>query len=799
MIRFDSDTDSLMFVEGALPTWRTFVYGGGAFHDGFSDFVADEHVAHSGVTVTLTGDANEIAIGGAAQDIASSLSFTVGIADDAVLPGTGAMTVPTGTTAQEPSAAQGMIRFDSDTDTLMFVEGALPTWRTFVYSGGAFHDGFSDFVAAEHLDWTGDISGSFTIHPNNYPVFTSTTPGAAPLSGGGTTNYLRADGTWAAPPGGSASNSFETQTVTDTDSGFTWSATGSAVATSGTDTLTWVSGTNVDIDVDATSKAIRISATGGGASALDDLSDVTISTPGTGQLFYKSSGDWVNTPQLILGAQAFDVKQTGGFGTNMVQSWYVGATGTTLAATFTMNAASVITLRSEANNAQFQINGRDGLGADTAHLDLRTNQASGFWNQGSQVLRIAPGTLDVFGTLGNDPAAGGTQAVEINLANSAGQTAGSLFYATSVDFTIQNEVDAGHMVLSGRTTAGVFRELARFDPDEGAVINYRADPVLETLSNGARIYRTTGTSTAVQIYDSSTTIQAQILASSTLTALDARVNGADIYLRANDAGGTLRNIFVGDPDGAATVYYDASAAIQSQINGGKVRDTTLSQDPSLLFHNSADQIRLSVGHNTAGNYAYLRGEVIGKLIRIQSYLTGPTLTDVFYGDPSAESTMFYNGTAAISSTALGIETFDTSGNTIFYSSSVAAGAGISMVGESANNRVLLELFNNAGSTRQGFLWSAPDFNKLEIRNEVNSDDFIISAKDSLSATVNLFIGNADTGVAFNGKTAGVSPPTYTETNVTTDRTYDANSTTIAELADVVGTLIADLRAIGLVN
>ncbi len=36
--------------------------------------------------------------------------------------------------------------------------------------------------------------------------FTDTDRGVVPLSGGGTTNYLRADGTWAAPPGGSASS-----------------------------------------------------------------------------------------------------------------------------------------------------------------------------------------------------------------------------------------------------------------------------------------------------------------------------------------------------------------------------------------------------------------------------------------------------------------------------------------------------------------------------------------------------------------------------------------------------------------
>jgi len=41
--------------------------------------------------------------------------------------------------------------------------------------------------------------------------------------------------------------------------------------------------------------------------------------------------------------------------------------------------------------------------------------------------------------------------------------------------------------------------------------------------------------------------------------------------------------------------------------------------------------------------------------------------------------------------------------------------------------------------------------------------------------------------------------TYAATNVTTDRAYDADTVVVAELADVVGTLIADLRAWGIVK
>ena len=44
-----------------------------------------------------------------------------------------------------------------------------------------------------------------------------------------------------------------------------------------------------------------------------------------------------------------------------------------------------------------------------------------------------------------------------------------------------------------------------------------------------------------------------------------------------------------------------------------------------------------------------------------------------------------------------------------------------------------------------------------------------------------------------------SPEDYTMTNVTTDRVLDADSTTTAELADVLATLITDLIAIGLID
>lgn len=134
-----------------------------------------------------------------------------------------------------------------------------------------------------------ELTGTEVTAMLNQFSTSATTQGLVPGSNSaGTSYFLRADGSWAVPPGtGTTSDSFATQTVTDTDSGFTWAATGSAVADSGTDTLTWVSGTDINIDVDATNDAIRITfnptngvnaLTSAEVTQLANINSTTIST-----------------------------------------------------------------------------------------------------------------------------------------------------------------------------------------------------------------------------------------------------------------------------------------------------------------------------------------------------------------------------------------------------------------------------------------------------------------------------------------------------------------------------------------
>lgn len=75
-------------------------------------------------------------------------SPTFSIANDAVFPGTGAITVPIGTTAQQPSGVEGQVRYNSD--ILSFEGYSAGAWRLFSLSGGviSFSGGLTGLTPA---------------------------------------------------------------------------------------------------------------------------------------------------------------------------------------------------------------------------------------------------------------------------------------------------------------------------------------------------------------------------------------------------------------------------------------------------------------------------------------------------------------------------------------------------------------------------------------------------------------------------------------------------------------------------
>lgn len=86
------------------------------------------------------------------------------------------------------------------------------------------------------------------------------------------------------------------------------------------------------------------------------------------------------------------------------------------------------------------------------------------------------------------------------------------------------------------------------------------------------------------------------------------------------------------------------------------------------------------------------------------------------------------------------------------------------------------------------------------------DDFSVKTTSNYNA-INVdasndditIMSNASGKVGFFGATPSVQDTGWSVTNETTDRVYDTDSTTVNELADVLGTLIEELKSKGLIG
>lgn len=202
------------------------------------------------------------------------------------------------------------------------------------------------------------------------------------------------------------------------------------------------------------------------------------------------------------------------------------------------------------------------------------------------------------------------------------------------------------------------------------------------------------------------------------------------------------------------------------------------------------------------------------LLRSGGVITAPThtLTGLMLGELSFGGFEDDAGSIAYDSYAPVIYAFASDnwaadyhpGNIVFGTGDVNAGAFSQCsyaVLESAGRYSLYKPLSNMPQAASG-VWSLP-INYERAIIQWNSDVIEIGAAAGGSGTLRA-LRLLGTSVQVMGQFAanGATPaarPDYTLTNVTVDRTYDADTVLVAELADVVGTLIADLTAIGLLQ
>jgi hypothetical protein len=98
------------------------------------------------------------------EDTAGDVGAMTAAAGDTMDAGSADSTIPWKVNTTAAPTTEGAAIWDSDDDSLKIGDGA--STLTVAISGQAFHDNFSDFVANEHVDWTGtseDFSTSGTL------------------------------------------------------------------------------------------------------------------------------------------------------------------------------------------------------------------------------------------------------------------------------------------------------------------------------------------------------------------------------------------------------------------------------------------------------------------------------------------------------------------------------------------------------------------------------------------------------------------------------------------------------------
>ena len=218
----------------------------------------------------ITGTANQI---GVANGNGSG-DPTLTIADNVVLPGTGAMTVVSGTSAQQPVGAEGQFRFNTSTST--FDGYASGTWRQFSLAGGV-----TSFSAGS----TG---------------FTPVSPASGAITLGGTLNVAS---------GGSGTNTLTGYLIGNGTSAFTASATIPTTALSGTITNAQLANNSV------TYNGVTVALGASGTITATATNALTIGTGLTGTSYNGSAAVTIaidSTVVTLTGSQTLTNKTISG-------------------------------------------------------------------------------------------------------------------------------------------------------------------------------------------------------------------------------------------------------------------------------------------------------------------------------------------------------------------------------------------------------------------------------------------------------------------------------------------------------
>lgn len=365
-----------------------------------------------------------------------------------------------------------------------------------------------------------------------------------------------------------------------------------------------------------------------------------------------------------------------------------------------------------------------------------------------------------FGPLDNNPATDASvQDTRLTFRNPSAQTIWQIgFLEGTNDFSLKLFQDTGTLRLRGSSAASADVLLAIFDPVADAKL----------FQAGAEVFRTLAAASG----------GAQ--ANNTLTGA-----GFERVLTTGDLGGSL---------GTSPFDIVSGAAVNVVL--------TLTENVTLST---------TLEHIVSTDITILRNEVNSGHVQIRgrSSAGGDALMASF--DPDNQTQLYWDENLRVRTAQFGTEFIGSSaaGSTLrFFASNGSTLVGLMTIGGGSINEI--QMLANATNNGQGFRLLIPD---------AGGTQRLIWSGDPDGAMGNYFAGvetlrtlaAASGGAEANNTLTGAgfervltiadrtSAAAYTPTNVVTTRTYDANATSIDEIADVLGTLLADLQAINVIQ
>ena len=560
----------------------------------------------------------------------------------------------------------------------------------------------------------------------------------------------------------------------------------SVVADSTTDTLTFAVAGGMAITTNATTDTITFDS-----ARLDD-DDVTLS--GIREID-------LNGENLNFTSSGFDILLVEADGVSMTDPVirnYTGGTGGKITlAEATTNGGSSIAIKapdSLAATTTYTLPSADG----TSGQVLATNAAGGL----SWTTRAA-NSFETIAVAGQSSIVADTHTDTLTIAAGSGITLTT--DATTDTLTITNSGTANN-TFSTIAVAGQSNVVADSASDTltltaGSNITLTTNATTDTITIAASGGAPAGSTGQVQ-YNSGGAFAAEAA-----LYYDATNNRLSVGGNTSPTG-TITSRGAGTTTGVAFRVEDSGGAEQFRIQDNG--QTFLFEDSGVST--GSHSLILSGAKNE-----YWRPSISFRSSQISSSFNGFWAGDnsamgiIAPGNNPVGGGLFFNGVTTSGSTAYyGVQfggyqgsTAPTVANTLIFGAKWS-GTGTTLT-DLAAGEILFQCTNNAtgrfyvfGGGGVGIRNSAPtNTNGLTIRGQGTTTALLFLAETSAGTA--RFTVRDDGAYAFAGGTVGAAQTGYTTfTNLTTDRTCNANATTVDELADILGTLIVDLKTKGII-